>query len=53
MILWNYQIRPKSGLERGVWIDGYDNKSKDKKNITITKIKSDTFFVKCIIAKTM
>ena len=45
MILWHYQIRPKSGLESGAWIDGYDYQNKDKKkNITITKNKICYFF---------
>ena len=53
IILWHYQIRPKSGLESGAWIDGYDYQNKDKKNITSAKKKICYFFVQCIIAKTM
>ena len=32
LILWHYQIRPKSGLESVAWMDGYDYQNKDKKN---------------------
>ena len=41
----------KSGLESGAWINGYDYQNKDKK-LPLRRIKSVTFFVQCIIAKT-
>ena len=38
----------KSGLESGVWVDGYDTQNKDK-NITTTKIESLLIFL-CIVS---